>query len=555
MIFVGLFICWYTVSVTVKRKKTEQQVIDLCPAFVKIDYSTYSGRNVKARFIDEDYGEFWAKPGVVWHHQSGHPERTKQRRRETNLKKYGTAVASKSDQVRSRASLTWKRKKGLTEAEISERLRGTKIRIDYETYQSSQIPAKFIHEDLGEWFQRPSDVFRFKRHPEESKKRHKDSYLKKVTPVEEIQKQLPEGIKLDPSSYVSTHKKARFIDPEYGEWWATPNNVISKKQGHPVGRMKKIQETNLSKYGHKTFLNTDESRAALIRSPNRFCSSGEQEVLSWVSSLGLKAKKGFCWLNKRPFEMDIMIPSAKFCIEYHGENWHHDKIVGKKYHHEKMLAANQNGFRLVQIFENEWKHKKDQVQSFLLSALGLNEKTVGARKCLVRQIEKKQAKEFLESFHIQGAGQIETALALFHEEKIIAVASFVRHHRNRKDWVLSRWCCAKNCTIQGGLSKIMKAFFESDPTIKKVISWSDNRWSNGNGYLKSGWELDGELPPDYFYYGTKGEHRGRIVSKQSRKKSVVKTPSGMTEHQHSMNDGLLRIYDAGKKRWVIKSPI
>ena len=63
-----------------------------------------------------------------------------------------------------------------------------------------------------------------------------------------------DNIVLDESTYKSLHGKAKFIDKNYGEWWTTPSIVINQKSGHPLKRIKKIQETNLKKYGYSTVL-------------------------------------------------------------------------------------------------------------------------------------------------------------------------------------------------------------------------------------------------------------------------------------------------------------
>ena len=91
-------------------------------------------------------------------------------------------------------------------------------------------------------------------------------------------------------------------------------------------------------------------------------------------------------------------------------------------------------------------------------------------------------------------------------------------------------------------SKYASNYFKQD-----IISWCDLRWSEGNGYLKAGWEEDGILKPDYIYTNFK-----KVFSKQSRKKSNVNTPEGMTEHEHALHDGLYRIYDCGKIRFIYR---
>ena len=80
---------------------------------------------------------------------------------------------------------------------------------------------------------------------------------------------------------------------------------------------------------------------------------------------------------------------------------------------------------------------------------------------------------------------------------------------------------------------------------EKVITWSDNRWTDGSIYEKIGFVFDKNLPIDYCY--TKNE---KIVSKQSRSKKQSKCPNDMTEVEWSHYNKWYRIWDCGKKRWA-----
>ena len=74
----------------------------------------------------------------------------------------------------------------------------------------------------------------------------------KTTP-EEIKEKLKEihsdTLTLDENTYINTKIKCRFIDKDYGEWWAIPDNVINKKQSHPKRRTQKTKQTCLERYG------------------------------------------------------------------------------------------------------------------------------------------------------------------------------------------------------------------------------------------------------------------------------------------------------------------
>jgi hypothetical protein len=61
-----------------------------------------------------------------------------------------------------------------------------------------------------------------------------------------------------------------------------------------------------------------------------------------------------------------------------------------------------------------------------------------------------------------------------------------------------------------------------------------------------GFVLERNLKPDYYY-----TRRGLRFSKQSQRKRVSGCPEGMTELEWASYRGLARVYDAGKRRWIL----
>jgi len=84
-----------------------------------------------------------------------------------------------------------------------------------------------------------------------------NKYIKKSRkiPIEEVEKQIFEIhgdiVKIDKDTYKGVAEKARFVDKDFGEWFAAPNKIIRRKQSHPKRRMDKITKTCLEKYGVK----------------------------------------------------------------------------------------------------------------------------------------------------------------------------------------------------------------------------------------------------------------------------------------------------------------
>jgi len=271
-----------------------------------------------------------------------------------------------------------------------------------------------------------------------------------------------------------------------------------------------------------------------------YSSYGETELRQYIESLGLEVRK-----LRDGLEIDLFVQSVNIGVEYHGEFWHSEYTKRKDYHLAKLKHFESRGIRLIQIFENEWISKKDQIKSYLRSAFGLNQTLVAARKCEVTRISANEASAFLKKNHMQGARSGDLYLSLVLSGEILAVAVFGRHHRKRSGIVMSRFATTSGVSVQGGLSRLSRHAFRQLGV--PIISWCDLRWSDGSGYKKAGWVQDAVLPPDYFY--VKGK---KIIPKQSRRKKAIGTPHGMTEHEHALLDGLYRVYDCGKIRFIFK---
>jgi hypothetical protein len=333
---------------------------------------------------------------------------------------------------------------------------------------------------------------------------------------------------------------------KYGVEYPSQLSEIREKQKH----------TCFERYGVEIMTQLPENRNRLKEwcdeNPNKlYTSKPELEMLGWVQLYYPGARK----YKDGTFEIDIFISEINVGIEYNGLYYHQEDMLnsiygvgsGKRYHLNKTKHFQAKNIRVVHIFEHEWRFRQEQVKSFLLSAMGKNEQRIGARKCILQWSSSsediQEVHRFLEQYHIQGRSiNTKCVIKVLYNNELLAVATFGKHHRNNKDWVLTRFCTKTNYTIQGILSKISK--LASQQLKEDVISWADYRLSNGNGYEKAGWIFEELLPPDYFY------HRyGKVIPKQSRQKRIVKTPKNMTERQHAKQDGLERVYDCGKIRY------
>lgn len=250
-----------------------------------------------------------------------------------------------------------------------------------------------------------------------------------------------------------------------------------------------------------------------------------------------------------PKELDLLIPSHSLAIEYCGLYWHSEtQGKHKQYHAHKMKECNNKGIRLLTIFEDEWTSRKDQVKHKLKRILGVDDgRKIYARKCTVGYVDTNTKREFFNINHIQGDGHSSINLGLIFDGDIVAIMGFTKHH---KTYTLTRF--ATNSIVVGGFSKLL-THFQREFDWEMIISFADLRWSEGETYHKTGWKLDSILPPDYSYIkGYNRYHKFNFRRKRLQKLLNNFDPS-LSEKQNCDNNGILRIWDCGKQRWVIEN--
>ena len=253
-------------------------------------------------------------------------------------------------------------------------------------------------------------------------------------------------------------------------------------------------------------------------------------------------------------EIDIYIPSLKVGIEYNGVVWHSEKF-GKdsKYHIDKLNLALDKGLKLIQIFEDEYIDHKNIVFGKIRHIIGYDnfQRKVYARKCIIKEIDKEVAKNFLDANHIQGYGKSSLFLGAYDNSELVAVMGFLNEGNNK--WNLTRFATdiTKLCCGLGG--KIFKYFLDKyNP--KYVKSFADRRWTldkDNNLYTKIGFKLESVLKPDYRYVEN-GSYK-RIHKFNFRKQTLnkkYKLPLTMTETEMCNKISVYKIWDCGLFKYV-----
>ena len=325
----------------------------------------------------------------------------------------------------------------------------------------------------------------------------------------------------------------------------------------------KKKQTNLEKYGYEHVLQIlevqEKARQTNIERygspyPNNIFGKTQKEIQKWLNSFGFNFQSDHTVLNGK--ELDLYDENLKFAIEYCGLHWHHENSPqprNKNYHESKYKKCKEQKIQLITVFEDEWLDKEEIVKSIILSKLGVFDKRIYARKCVAKEISKKEFTTFCDQYHVQGGNSLaKVCFGLFYENELIGVMDLGNHHRKqiKDEMVLTRLCFKAGYQIIGGASKLFSYCIDwcKKNGINKILSWSDNRWSNGSIYKNLNFQLEEELNADYAYI--KIDNPKERISKQSQMKNKTNCPKDKTEKEWALENGLSRIWDCGKVRWI-----
>lgn len=479
-----------------KKNNNETFIIKANKVHVdKYDYSkvNYINNKTKVCIICPEHGEFWQDP-------------------HNHLKGRGCPICGKS--ISKPAKYTTD-----TFVLASNTVHGKKYNYQDSNYIDMNTPIKIICPKHGEFKQNPYFHLhggicpKCAREITGNKRRiTKDEFIKRAKTIH--------GGKYDYSKveYKTEKHKVCIICPEHGEFLQTPDKHL-RGNGCP----KCVYPYSKAEIEIYEFIKT------LV---------GENNVV-WHDRSILNGK-----------EIDIFIPNMKVGIEYNGLYWHNRD---RNYHINKTEMCNALGINLIQIFEDEYLQNKDIVLSKISHILGKSSlsKKIYGRNCIIKEIDKYQAKDFLEKNHIQGFVASTVYIGGWHNEELIGVLSL---KKTSNEWELTRFATRIDTRSIGVCGKMFSCFVKKyNP--EKVKTFADRRWTmnrDNNLYTKIGFVFEKYTVPEYRYYkpgdGPVRQHKFGFRKKILNKKYQL--PLTMTESEMTEYLGYSKIYDCGLIKYV-----
>ena len=277
--------------------------------------------------------------------------------------------------------------------------------------------------------------------------------------------------------------------------YAKENNLMQYRDEIKFKEKKKelLKNNLLEKYGVKNVMDVQEFREkAILNKPDIHVSKPEIELREYVQSI---YSGEVIRTNDGTYELDIYIPDKKVGIEYNGNYWHSLKNREKNYHYNKSKHFEEKGIRVIHIWEYEWDNPRQRpiLENIIKNALGLNDKTIYARKCKIEVRPSASMKDFFQKNNIQGFRGGKFAICLVYENEV--VMAYMMGHcffgKGKYEWEVIRGATKLGYNVVGGASKIWNYFLtEYNPT--NCVYYIDYNYFNGNSlpylgltYIKS----------------------------------------------------------------------
>ena len=222
------------------------------------------------------------------------------------------------------------------------------------------------------------------------------------------------------------------------------------------------------------------------------------------------------------------------------------KIRPSNYHAEKTNFAKEHGYNCIHVFDWDDLNK-------IMNLLQPKER-IYARECEVKEINKKVAKEFLESYHLQGSTrEVKFACGLFYKGELVEVMTFGKPRYNKNyEYELLRLCTASAVFVVGGAGKLLN-FFVRQVKPKSLISYCDLSKFNGEVYEKLGFKLeDRTLPAKHWYHPKTKRHITDNLLRQRGYDQLhgASFGKGTSNEELMIKDGYVEIYDCGQLVFV-----
>lgn len=466
-------------------------------------------------------------------------EEANEKRKSTNLKKYGVENPLQSEEIKKKIKSTNLEKYGVLNVSQSEEIKKRIANTNNERYGAECVlqSGTSIRNDIeNKWIEKynKDNPLKNKDIQDKARKTREKNYI----PKKKEDKVKSDYTLKNPDIHAMTIRKGReSIKRKYG---VSHNSQIGKdpKIVDALADKKKFTKLiveNIPNYEDRTIENICKLTGytytpismKLIEfdmldvvnyKPHSSITSLHKSVENYIHNISdIYTERNNRSILKQSnsskcLEMDIFIPDLSLGIETNGDYWHSSVKLKDNYHQEKSLIAKSNSIFVYNIWEHEWYNKQDIIKSQIKSLLGLSSNKIYARNCNIKEVSSKESAMFLNKNHLQGNRNSSIRIGLYYNDELVSLMTFGYNRFINKSCdsiELLRFCSKLDTNVVGGASKLFKYFIKMNHP-DKVISYCDIAHGRGITYEKLGFKLDRITPPNYKWVNFKtGDIRSR----------------------------------------------
>lgn len=275
----------------------------------------------------------------------------------------------------------------------------------------------------------------------------------------------------------------------------------------------------------------------------------EKEIIQYLETLDVGVIEQHNRSILKGSELDIYLPEFKLGLEFNGDYWHSNVRRPSRYHFNKSFQCEQQGIRLIHIYEHQWVDpvKQEILKSIIRNALGKNSSTIYARKCEIRELKKGDVEEFSNHNSLHGHRNASIYLGLFYQGELVELMSFGKAFFSKDDSIdyeCIRSITRLDTTVVGGMNRLFRYFVHRwDPL--KVLYYVDYNTHLGTSMNNLGFKFH-----SYSKYGIINVANCKEVEDRFGKVFGRKPMQNKEIQQLSQEGKVFSIYDAGVKKYI-----
>lgn len=232
----------------------------------------------------------------------------------------------------------------------------------------------------------------------------------------------------------------------------------------------------------------------------------------------------------------------------HNSNWSpfgERYIKQKNYHFEKCKLAQSKGYRCICVWD--W----DDVNKIV--NLLKQRDVVYARKCIIKEVNNKEAKEFIDTYHLQNYTKSQINIGLYYNNELLSIMTFGKPRYNGKyQYELLRYCSSTH--VIGGAEKLFN-YFIKQYNPQSVISYCDLSKFTGDIYKKLGFILkDVTIGKHWYNIKTKKHITNNLLLARGFDQLLGNEygffGKGTSNEELMRRFNFIEIYDAGQATYV-----